>query len=76
MKRQSADVAALRKDEALKLPCDLDFSAVGGLSNEVAEKLSLARPTTLGQAARISGITPAALTTLLRYVRRSRARAA
>ncbi|MCZ6764738.1 MAG: tRNA uridine-5-carboxymethylaminomethyl(34) synthesis enzyme MnmG, partial [Alphaproteobacteria bacterium] len=69
--RQKADIAALRRDEALRFPRDLDFGAVGGLSNEAAEKLASVRPATLGQAARISGVTPAALTALLRYVRRS-----
>ena len=68
--RQSADIEAFRRDEALVLPPDLDFDGIGGLSNEVREKLGRARPPTLGAASRISGITPAALTALLRYVRR------
>jgi tRNA uridine 5-carboxymethylaminomethyl modification enzyme len=68
--RQAADVAAFRRDEALALPVDLDYSAIGGLSNEAREKLDAARPATLGAAGRISGVTPAALTALLGHVRR------
>ena len=68
--RQREDIAAYRRDEALELPSDLDYRAVGGLSNEIRQKLEAHRPATLGQAARISGITPAALVGLLKYVRR------
>ena len=68
--RQRMDIAAYRRDEALELPADLDYRAVGGLSNEVRQKLEAHRPATLGQAARISGVTPAALVGLLKYVRR------
>ena len=67
--RQRQDIAAYRRDEALELPTDLDYAQVGGLSNEVRQKLEAHRPSTLGQAARISGITPAALVGLLKYVR-------
>ena len=68
--RQRQDIAAYRRDEALELPGDLDYAAVGSLSNEVQHKLKAHRPATLGQAARISGVTPAALIALLKYVRR------
>jgi tRNA uridine 5-carboxymethylaminomethyl modification enzyme len=68
--RQQADVDAMRRDEALALPADLDYSAIAGLSNEVRQKLSTARPTSLGQAGRIDGVTPAALTRLLSHVKR------
>jgi tRNA uridine 5-carboxymethylaminomethyl modification enzyme len=68
--RQAADAAAFRRDEDLRLPADLDYAAVGGLSNEVREKLVAVRPLTLGQAARIEGVTPGALTALLAHVRR------
>jgi tRNA uridine 5-carboxymethylaminomethyl modification enzyme len=68
--RQAADAAAFRRDEDLGLPGDLDYAAVGGLSNEVREKLIAVRPLTLGQAARIEGVTPGALTALLAHVRR------
>lgn len=68
--RQRQDIAAYRRDEALELPGDLDYGAVGSLSNEIRQKLTDHRPATLGQAARISGVTPAALVALLKYVRR------
>jgi tRNA uridine 5-carboxymethylaminomethyl modification enzyme len=68
--RQAADAAAFRRDENLRLPTGLDYAAVGGLSNEVREKLIAVRPLTLGQAARIEGVTPGALTALLAHVRR------
>jgi len=68
--RQRQDIAAYRRDEALELPADLDYGAVGSLSHEIRQKLAAHRPGTLGQAARISGVTPAALVALLRYVRR------
>ena len=54
----------------MRLPADLDYAAVGSLSAEVREKLIAARPATLGAAARISGVTPAALVALLRHVKR------
>jgi tRNA uridine 5-carboxymethylaminomethyl modification enzyme len=68
--RQTADAEAFRRDENLRLPAGLDYAAVGGLSNEVREKLVAIRPLTLGQAARIEGVTPGALTALLAHVRR------
>ena len=68
--RQRQDIAAYRRDEALELPADLDYGAIGSLSNEVRQKLMAHRPATLGQAARISGVTPVALVALLKYVRR------
>jgi tRNA uridine 5-carboxymethylaminomethyl modification enzyme len=68
--RQERDIAAFRRDEALLLPSDLDYSAVGSLSREISGKLAAARPTTLGAAARISGVTPAALVALLKHVKR------
>ena len=67
--RQDADIRAFRRDEALKLPEALDYGAVHGLSTEAIQKLSAIRPTTLGQAARIDGVTPAALTLVLAHVR-------
>lgn len=70
LERQQADIAAFRRDENLGLDGDLDYRAINGLSNEVRDKLTQVRPATLGQAARISGVTPAALTLLLAYVRR------
>ena len=73
LERQESDIAAFRKDEALTLPANVDYHAIGGLSNEMREKLSVAQPETLGAASRIPGVTPAALTALLRYVRRKAA---
>jgi tRNA uridine 5-carboxymethylaminomethyl modification enzyme len=69
--RQEADIQAFRRDESLHLPPDLDYGAIASLSIEVRSKLATTRPTTLGAAARISGVTPAALTALLRHVKRA-----
>ncbi len=69
--RQSQDADALKAEEGLMLPTDLDYGAVGGLSNEVKEKLTRVQPRTLGQAGRIEGMTPGALTALLAYVKRA-----
>ncbi len=71
LERQEADILAFRRDEALRLPGDLDYAAIGGLSTEVREKLAAARPATLGQAGRLEGVTPGALTALLAHVRRA-----
>ncbi len=68
--RQAMDAEAFRRDESLRLPPTLDYDAVGGLSNEIREKLASVRPLTLGQAARIEGVTPGALTALLAHARR------
>jgi tRNA uridine 5-carboxymethylaminomethyl modification enzyme len=68
--RQAVEAEALRRDEALSLPEDLDYAAIGGLSAEAREKLARVRPRTLGQAGRIEGLTPGALTALLAHVRR------
>src|SRR5207237_8596902 len=70
LERQARDIAAFRRDEALLLPESLDYAAVGSLSAEIRGKLAAARPATLGAAARISGVTPAALVALLQFVRR------
>jgi tRNA uridine 5-carboxymethylaminomethyl modification enzyme len=67
--RQDADIVAFRRDEGRTLPAGLDYGAVCGLSNEVRQKLERIRPTTLGQAARIEGMTPAALTLILAHVK-------
>jgi len=73
LERQEAEIRAFRRDEALSLPRNLDYAAIGSLSNEVRLKLGAAQPETLGAAARISGVTPAALVALLRHVRRAEA---
>ena len=69
--RQVAEVEAFRRDEALELAEDLDYAVIPGLSNEARQKLSAVRPRTLGQASRIEGITPGAVTSLLAHVRRA-----
>ena len=71
LERQEADVRAFRRDEALALPELLDYDLVGGLSKEARQVLAAARPATLGAAARLPGITPAAVVALLRYVKKS-----
>jgi tRNA uridine 5-carboxymethylaminomethyl modification enzyme len=68
--RQKEDIARLRRNENLLLPSDLDYSAVDGLSNEVRQKLSAARPDTLARAGRIPGVTAAAIALLLIYLKK------
>ena len=70
IQRQEADIRAFRRDEALALPQDIDYTQVGSLSNEMRLKLGKHKPDTLGAAARIPGVTPAALVALLRHVKR------
>ncbi|MBM4435894.1 MAG: tRNA uridine-5-carboxymethylaminomethyl(34) synthesis enzyme MnmG [Actinobacteria bacterium] len=67
--RQRQDIATFERDEALRLPTDLDYGRIAGLSVEARTKLSISRPETIGAAARIPGMTPAALTRLLGFVR-------
>jgi len=71
LSRQAADIAAYRRDESLELPDGLDYSQLRGLSHEVRQKLDAARPRTIGQAARMDGITPAALTLLVAHLKRN-----
>ena len=68
--RQAADIEAFRRDEGLLLPADIDYLALEGMATEVRQKRAAARPTTLGQAARLNGMTPAALTLLLHHARK------
>ena len=72
--RQDADIIAFRRDESLLLPNDFDYASVAGLSTECRLKLSAVMPLTLGQAARIDGVTPAALTLILARVKAGAAR--
>ena len=75
LRRQEAEAERLQRMESVRLPDDLDYRALGALSNEVREKLAVTRPLSLGQAARISGVTPAAVSILATVVearRRSR----
>lgn len=73
LERQQADIEAFRRDEGLRLPDNLNYDQIGGLSNEVREKLKGARPATLGQAARLEGVTPGALMAVLAFVRKRHA---
>jgi tRNA uridine 5-carboxymethylaminomethyl modification enzyme len=72
LSRQAADIAAYRRDESFKLPDDFDYATLPGLSNEMKQKLQAHRPRTIGQAGRIDGVTPAALTLLVAHVRRAK----
>jgi tRNA uridine 5-carboxymethylaminomethyl modification enzyme len=74
LRRQAADVEAYRKDEAILIPAGFDYAAIAGLSTEVRQKLERHRPASLAQAARIDGITPAALMLVLTHVKRPPAR--
>ena len=67
--RQEADIVAIRKDEALEIPSDFSYANISGLSNEIKQKLEAVLPDNLGQASRIDGITPAALTLLLAHIK-------
>jgi tRNA uridine 5-carboxymethylaminomethyl modification enzyme len=71
LKRQEGDIRGMRAEAAILLPVDLDYGAITALSMEMRQKLTLAKPLNLAQAARIPGITPAALAILLRYARRA-----
>ena len=70
LERQTAEIAPARRDEALPIPQDFDFSSVDGLSNEIKARLTAVRPETLGQASRIEGVTPVAVTLLAVALRR------
>jgi tRNA uridine 5-carboxymethylaminomethyl modification enzyme len=73
LERQTKDIEAFRREEALALPATLDYAAMPGFSNEIRARLLAVRPKSLGQAARIEGMTPAALTLLAARVRRTQA---
>lgn len=70
IKRQLADIEVFKKDENLKIREDIDYNKVGGLSREMVSKLSSVRPSTIGEASRIPGVTPAAITALLGYIKK------
>ncbi|MFH1416340.1 MAG: tRNA uridine-5-carboxymethylaminomethyl(34) synthesis enzyme MnmG [Elusimicrobiota bacterium] len=71
IKKQGIEIAKMKKMEQWKIPADTDYSLIGGLSNEIKEKLFYIRPRTLGQALRISGVTPAAVTSLMFYMKKA-----
>jgi tRNA uridine 5-carboxymethylaminomethyl modification enzyme len=70
IQRQEEQVGRLRKLEGLKLPPDMDYKLIPGLTREIIEKLSKIRPFSLGQASRISGVTPAAVSILMVYLKK------
>ena len=72
LKRQSHDIIAFKKDEAISIPADIDYESFSGLSTEIKSKLKKIKPTTLGQALRIDGVTPAAAIILLGFIKKSR----
>ncbi|MBQ9270927.1 MAG: tRNA uridine-5-carboxymethylaminomethyl(34) synthesis enzyme MnmG [Alphaproteobacteria bacterium] len=69
LKREYEDVAVFKKDENLKIRDDIDYAKIGGLSNEMVQRFSTVRPKTIGEASRITGVTPAAVTALLGYIK-------
>lgn len=71
LERQAADIKSLKKEESKTIPVDFDYDALSGLSNELKQKLLLARPNNLGQASRVDGMTPAALTLILAHLRKA-----
>ena len=70
MKRQSSDIETFKKDESVKIKSDIDYRKIGGLSREVVAKLEKVRPSTIGEASRISGVTPAAVIAILGYMKK------
>lgn len=68
--RQQLDIEAFHKDEGLFIPLDIDYTLIGGLSNEIITRLTAARPETIGAAMRLRGITPAAVTALIAYLKK------
>jgi tRNA uridine 5-carboxymethylaminomethyl modification enzyme len=76
VERQGGEIARLQREEGTRLPAELDYGAVNGLSNELREKLARIRPNDIGQAARISGMTPAAISLLLVHLKKRHRRSA
>jgi len=72
LKRQTHDIEAFKKDESISIPKDINYELFSGLSTEIKSKLKEIQPTTLGQALRIDGVTPAAAIILLGYIKKSR----
>jgi tRNA uridine 5-carboxymethylaminomethyl modification enzyme len=70
VRRQMADIESYRKEQGMLLPVDLDYYAMPSISTELKQKLAVVKPATLGQAARIEGMTPAAISALLHYVKK------
>ena len=74
LSRQKADIEDFKREEGLKIPKNTNFKKVGSLSNEIVEKLSDIKPPTLGAASRISGVTPAALISIMRFLKKQKNR--
>ena len=72
--RQEREIAKHTRQESLKLPEDIDYADVDGLSNEARQRLQLARPVTLGHAARLEGMTPSAVSLLLIHLKKRQLR--
>ena len=70
IERQQREISAHAKQESLRLPADIDYALVDGLSNEARQRLELARPTTLGQASRLEGMTPSAVSLILIHLKK------
>ena len=70
IKRQIADIEVFKKDEKLKIRDDIDYTKIGSLSREMVQKLSKVKPATIGEASRIPGVTPAAITAILGYLKK------
>ena len=70
IERQRADIEALHRDEAISIPADFDYRAVGGRSAEARDVMMRLRPQTIGQANRLPGLTPAAVVAVLRHLKR------
>ena len=68
--RQTDEIERLRKNENTALPVDLDYDVIGGLSNEIKQKLKTVRPETVAQASRIQGVTPAAVSQILVHLKK------
>tara|TARA_Y100001970_G_scaffold30162_1_gene37423 strand:+ start:10963 stop:12834 length:1872 start_codon:yes stop_codon:yes gene_type:complete len=71
LSRQRADIEDFKKEEGLKIPKIIEYNKVGSLSNEIIEKLTKLKPPTLGAASRISGVTPAAVIAIMRYIKKT-----
>ena len=72
LKRQSHDIETFKKDESISIPKDINYDLIGGLSTEIKSKLKVVQPSTLGQALRIDGVTPAAAIILLGFIKKNR----
>ena len=70
LKREYEDIKVFKRDENLRIKDDIDYGKIGGLSNEMIQRFNTIRPKTIGEASRISGVTPAAVTAILGYIKK------